>query len=316
MAIISVLSSLRAESPRLGRYRNEVAASLLEIKPRNANTDGLMILRKLAASAPNPDGDVVFLPTQRAVNVLKALQAWVLAEVEDEEDEMSEDVESAMLPVFVNLAPILQSVSGSHWPFMFDVLESVLDRASAVEEDDRGYDVDQQEAVRKRMVYGVLRVALARALRFVIVTEELTTRNKSLMEDWKERRTGIMKSVLNLEILRSSMSVSVLLLNQEVAYGSPQMLDTQLQSHSRLAVNWRFPSWTIFLSHPLSLTNPLFQRWYIFWSNTRHLKCRRWPTNFSLLQPGSEQNILSSRRVWLRAKVMLSTAYPWNCWKY
>ena len=208
IVILSVLTSLGAEPARLGRYRNELAASLLEIKPHNANTDGLTTLRKLAASAPSLNSDVLFLHTQRAVNVLKALQAWALTDVEDEEDEINEDLESAMLPVFVNLAPILQSVSGSHWPFIFDVLESVLDRASGLDEDDHASEVEQQEIVRMTMEHGVMRVALARALRLVVVMEEVTTRNKSLMEDWKERRTGVMKGILNLEILRPSMLAS------------------------------------------------------------------------------------------------------------
>lgn len=211
MVIISVLNSLGAESPKLDRYRNQLAASLLDIKPHNVNSDGLMALRKLAASAPNPDSEVAFLPTQRAVNVLKGLQEWVTAEIEDEDDEISEDVESAMLPVFVELAPILQSVGGSHWPFMFDVLESVLDRAEGVEEDDQSSDVEQQELVKKKMEYGVTRVALARALRLVVVIEELSKRNKLLMEDWKERRAGVMKSVFNLEILRPSKSILIFL---------------------------------------------------------------------------------------------------------
>lgn len=206
MVIISVLNSLGAEHPGLDRYRNELAASLLEIKPRNANRDGLMALRRLAAAAPNPDSDVAFLPTQRAVNLLKALQAWVLAEHEDEEDEINEDVESAMLPVFLNLTPILQSLSGSHWAFMFEVLESVLDRASGLEEDHKASQVEEQDFVKKIIAYGVVRVALARALRFVVEVEDLTKRNKSLMESWKEKRGGVVKSILNLEILRPGVS--------------------------------------------------------------------------------------------------------------
>jgi len=209
MVLISVLSSVGAEPPRLDRYRNELAASLLGIKPRNANTDGLMTLRKLAASAPSPNSDVAFLPSLRAVKVLEALRAWALAEPEDDEDEINEELESAMLPVFVNLAPILQSVSGPHWPFIFDVLDSVLDRASGMDEDDHVSDVEEQEIFRRKMELEVTRVALARALRLVVVIEDLTSRNKSLMEDWKERREGIMKSILNLEILRPSTSIPI-----------------------------------------------------------------------------------------------------------
>ena len=82
-----------------------------------------MTLRKLAASAPSPNSDIAFLPSLRAVRVLEALRAWALAEPEDDEDEIGDNLESSMLPVFVNLAPILQSVRGPHWPFIFNVLD-------------------------------------------------------------------------------------------------------------------------------------------------------------------------------------------------
>ena len=202
MTIVSVLIPRCAESPRLDRYRNELAASLLGIKPHKANTEGLLTLRKLAAAAPDLDGDVVFLPTPRAVNVLKALQTWALSEgEEDDDDEMSEEVESAMLPIFVHLAPILQTVSGSHWPFMFDVLEGILERDSGYDEEPEA-ELDEDEQNKKRLEESSILVALARALRFVLVIEELAGGNESLMEEWKARRTNVMKSVMSLRILR------------------------------------------------------------------------------------------------------------------
>lgn len=201
MTIISVLISRCAEPPRLDRYRNELAASLLGIKPHKANTEGLLTLRKLAAAAPDLDGDVVFLPTPRAVNVLKALQTWALAEAEEDDEEMGEEVESAVLPIFVHLAPILQTVSGSHWPFMFDVLEGVLERASGSEEEPEA-ELDEDERDKKMLEESSMLVSLARALRFVLVIEELAVGNKPLMEEWKARRTNVTKSVMSLRILR------------------------------------------------------------------------------------------------------------------
>ncbi|KAF8955528.1 hypothetical protein BDZ97DRAFT_1764803 [Flammula alnicola] len=111
MTIISVITATGSEPPRLDRDRNELAAGLLGIKPRKDNTEGLLTLRRLIASALDPEGEVVFLPPTRAVNVVKACQAWMLAE-DDDEDELDEEVESAMLPIFVHLAPILQNVPG------------------------------------------------------------------------------------------------------------------------------------------------------------------------------------------------------------
>ena len=125
MAIVSAVTHWAPETSRLDRYRNELAASLLGIPPRKANTDGLLVLRKLAASAPNPESDVVFLPQPRAVNVVKACQQWVASD-----EDVDEDVESAMTQIFVALAPILQDVPGGHWDFILDVLDNNLEVGS------------------------------------------------------------------------------------------------------------------------------------------------------------------------------------------
>ena len=115
-----------SESPKLDRYRNELAASLIGVRPSAAATTGLVTLRLLASTAPDSDSDIVFLPQQRAVNVMKACQEWVAAD-EDEGEGVDEDVESAMTLVFFHLAPILQNVPGSHWDFIWDVIENNLE---------------------------------------------------------------------------------------------------------------------------------------------------------------------------------------------
>jgi len=194
LTITSAVVETNAEPPRLDRYRNELAAALLGIKPANVNSEGLLTLRKLNAAAPDPESDIAFLPPIRAVNAVKACQGWVLAEVEDEDDEMSEDVESAMLPIFGHLAPILQGVSGAHWEFMFDVLEGVLERAKSVKK--KEVDQDQEEGGETEDL-----VALARALRLVSVLEDLVQTNKSLRADWERRRTNILVMIRDLAVL-------------------------------------------------------------------------------------------------------------------
>ena len=57
---------------------------------------------------------------------MKVCQAWVAAD-EDDGDGVNEDVESAMTLVFFHLAPILQNVPGSHWDFIWDVIENNLE---------------------------------------------------------------------------------------------------------------------------------------------------------------------------------------------
>jgi hypothetical protein len=123
MTLITAITETGAEPLRLDRYRNEQAAELLGIKPSKINTDGLLTLRRLVASAPNMESEVVFLPQNRAVNVVKACQGWITSDDADVEEE----VESTMTLIFAYLAPILQNVPGSHWDLIWDVLENNLE---------------------------------------------------------------------------------------------------------------------------------------------------------------------------------------------
>lgn len=164
--ILSTITALGVDCPKLDRARNEFAASLLGIPPAKANYQGLDILRDLGGCVPYEEvddvsevetrltstssglkaklrgarrggSDVIMLPVQRAVNVARACQQWVEGnpkaasddqeDEDDEEDGPSEDLEGAMLAVFIGLAPILQNVPGKHWDFMWDVAETVLE---------------------------------------------------------------------------------------------------------------------------------------------------------------------------------------------
>ena len=110
------------EPPALDRYRNEQAAGILGIPASKANSDGLALLRRLAVSAPDPDSDIIFLPSNRAVNFMKACQNWLASD-----EDIDEDVESEVTGLFVHLAPILQNVTGSHWELIFDVIENNIE---------------------------------------------------------------------------------------------------------------------------------------------------------------------------------------------
>lgn len=125
MAIASSITEFAPEPPRLDRYRNELAANLLGIPVSKANTEGLLSLRKLAATAPDPESDVIFLPQQRAVNVIKACQQWV-----GSDEEIDEELESEMTLIFFYVAPLLQNIPGGHWDFIFDVIENNLEVSS------------------------------------------------------------------------------------------------------------------------------------------------------------------------------------------
>jgi E3 ubiquitin-protein ligase listerin len=122
LAITFSVTRYAPEPPRLDRLRNELAANMLGIPPSKVNTDGLWALRRLTAVAPNPDSDIVFLPTPRAVNVMKACQTWIASD-----EDLDEEVETQMTCVFWHLAPILQNVPGSHWDLIYDVVENNLE---------------------------------------------------------------------------------------------------------------------------------------------------------------------------------------------
>ncbi|KAJ7484301.1 hypothetical protein FB451DRAFT_1554863 [Mycena latifolia] len=173
IAIVSAVSDSTLEPPRLERYRNELAADLLGVPASKANTLGLLTLRKLAASAPDVESDVVFLPQQRSVNIFKACQQWVSSD-----EDIEEELESAMTLVFFYLAPLLQNVPGTHWDLIFDVLESNLENAALTDDDTL--------------------VALARTLRLIILIQDLALTNKTLRASWEERQMQILTMVRDL----------------------------------------------------------------------------------------------------------------------
>jgi len=122
MAVALSVTGSGSEPLRLDRYRNELAANVMGVRPAKINTEGLWLLRRLVATAPDPDSDIVFIPQTRAVNFIKACQQWVTSD-----EDIEEEVESQMTVLFFHLAPILQHVSGSHWDFIFDVVENNLE---------------------------------------------------------------------------------------------------------------------------------------------------------------------------------------------
>jgi E3 ubiquitin-protein ligase listerin len=127
MAVVSSITQFAPEPLRLDRYRNELASDMLTLPASKANTAGLLLLRRLAATAPDPESDVVFLPQLRAINVMKTCQQWISSD-----EDIDEEVDCAMTLIFLHLAPILQNVPGAHWEFIFDVIETNLEVRSHI----------------------------------------------------------------------------------------------------------------------------------------------------------------------------------------
>jgi len=122
LAILSSITEFAPEPLRMDRYRNEIASEILGVPASKANTAGVILLRRLAATAPDSESDIAFLPQQRAVNVVKTCQAWVVSD-----EDIDEEVESMITLLCIHLAPILQNVAGNHWEFIFDVIENNLE---------------------------------------------------------------------------------------------------------------------------------------------------------------------------------------------
>ncbi|KAG8794615.1 hypothetical protein FRC12_023113 [Ceratobasidium sp. 428] len=171
-AIGSVLSSRGVESPRLDRWRNEVASRLTGVTPSSANAIGIPLLILLNSLAPPTESGIVFLPQQRAVYLIQALQKWMTSD-----EELDESLEAHVTTTLYHLLPIIQTVPGAHWEFTFDLLET-------------NFGVDGETT---STLYQLLQT-----LRAVYSIHELALTNKALREDWKLRREGVYASILAL----------------------------------------------------------------------------------------------------------------------
>ncbi|KAF8500410.1 hypothetical protein F5888DRAFT_1682008 [Russula emetica] len=212
LAITLCVAQVGSEPPRLDRYRNELAAGVLGITASKANTDGLLLLRRLAVTAPDPDSDIVFLPQLRAVNFVKACQGWITSDVD-----IDEDVESEITNVFFHLVPILQNVSGAHWDFIFDLIENNLENASF--EDDTTLTI------------------LWRTIRLIQVIQDHVLYNKALRADWKEHETTVLTLLRDIVASepKSAPTSTPRAVCREAAVSIMQKLPPSLVDHTTLS---------------------------------------------------------------------------------
>lgn len=177
---------------------------MLGIPAKKADTEGLLTLRRLAVTAPDPESDVIFLAQNRAVNVMKACQQWIASD-----EDLDEEVESAMTLVFVHLAPILQNVPGSHWDLIFDIVESNLEVSHffflfifTIYSFPRSYHSLSQNC---SFADDSTLVTLGRTLRLIIAIRDLASTNKSLRAQWQERHMAILTLVKQLVTAKLGM---------------------------------------------------------------------------------------------------------------
>ncbi len=135
LAVIQVLSELQYESPRLQRFRNEVASNLSAVSTSAIAGKGLKLLRTLNAIAPLPESTSEFLPQQRAVFLMKTINGWLTSE--DDSVDLPEELEARVAELYQHLCPIVQDVPGAHWESTFDLVSNNLE----VRDDDTSADL-------------------------------------------------------------------------------------------------------------------------------------------------------------------------------
>ncbi|GAA5878216.1 hypothetical protein JCM16303_002689 [Sporobolomyces ruberrimus] len=123
-AIIAAVKPILLETPRFERYQNELAASLAGIAPSQLESKGLPLLRQILTIAPPPDAPIIFLPQQRTMFLVQAIQKWI-----GSDEGIPEEANAGTLELLSHLVAIIQDLSGSHWDLVFDLIETNLDSA-------------------------------------------------------------------------------------------------------------------------------------------------------------------------------------------
>ncbi|KAK0529909.1 hypothetical protein OC842_004094 [Tilletia horrida] len=167
-AIFVSAKSLSLGSPLYERLCNESAARLAGVPPSKANTEGIALLGIANAIAPPTNSEYAFIPKQRAIFLLQALQKWMASD-----EDLDEKINAHLANLFIHLAPIVQDMSGSHLDFFFDVIETNLDVAVETIDEDDGIP------------------AVYHTLKLLGTAMDLATANATFREIFEERQAGI-----------------------------------------------------------------------------------------------------------------------------
>ncbi|KAG0141417.1 hypothetical protein CROQUDRAFT_292850 [Cronartium quercuum f. sp. fusiforme G11] len=125
LAIIYSIKPYLLSSSSFQQYQNICAGKLTDVPASQANTSGLRLVKVLCALAPPQDSPQIFLPQQRCIFLLQTLAGWL-----KDTEEIAFELNARMLELFVSLAPIVQTVQGSHWNFILDVVAINLEEGS------------------------------------------------------------------------------------------------------------------------------------------------------------------------------------------
>ncbi|KAF8329398.1 uncharacterized protein EI90DRAFT_3125180 [Cantharellus anzutake] len=164
-AICGCITELNFETPRLDRYRNELASRISGVASAEADTQGLRLLRLLNACAPSDESYAVFLPQQRVVFMLQGLQKWVA-----EDADLGAQLELELVTALTHIVSLIQSVPGAHWDLISSLIEMNLEACCM----------------------------LLKTLKLLVKIDDLASSNKALHLDWTDRQRDIYPLVRKL----------------------------------------------------------------------------------------------------------------------
>ncbi|GAA5859119.1 hypothetical protein JCM1840_003760 [Sporobolomyces johnsonii] len=176
-AILYAIKPILLETPRFERYQNELAATLAGVPSSSLLSKGLPLLAQLLATAPPLDAPIIFLPQQRTMFLIQAIQRWVASD-----EGLPEEVGAGVVELLGHLVAIVQELSGSHWDLVFDLIESNLESA----------DWDEPSTIP----------AVYHSCRLLAQMKELSSANADLRAVAKERVDTSLELVLTLFVSR------------------------------------------------------------------------------------------------------------------
>lgn len=126
--LLDAVSGYLQEHADMIRFQNRLASDLSGVRGSDMNKKAVPLLRLLNKTAPGRQSTASFLPEQRTVFLLRSMQAWI---ADDNAPDPSPELLLELVTFFGHIAPTIQSLSGTHWPFMFDIVLEMLDAESA-----------------------------------------------------------------------------------------------------------------------------------------------------------------------------------------
>ena len=293
----------------------------------SASTKGLPLLRLLLATAPPLDAPIIFLPQQRTMFLIQAIQKWI-----GSDDDLEEEILASVAELFLHLAPIVQELSGSHWELIFDVVESNLevsrgsppDRASLLTP-----DLHQTASWDEPITLP----ALYHSCRLLNLVKELASANSELKATARARIDKSLELVRDLFVSRpgeiSSHSDHLWALSltwsswaDSRARNQPRVVILEIMARlvrdlppKLLEIGSSFNSVSLLIALPerrLTLLNSCSS--FTFFA-TPHSPFSSRLTISSFASPRSTFRTSLSKSSW-RRKILLPSRYPKNWWTY